>query len=282
MSNEGTFKRSVIVAKNKSLGKGIYIGVIAVSIGICFLGIRSNANQEQKRKVEYAKTTIKSEAIKIQRLNNQISQFYQVDNKEFLVEPLEREKLRDTERAIITLKTEASDFDLENKDISADTSEVAQGKKELLLQIEDIKNKSDIQKQVTELLVDAPTNWSSPNEVIVINEKTTMDQISMIRDNIPETKNLWSQSITTFLNEMDAQVKQYEDLKQAVDKMEEEGRLTDDASLDNFILLFDQLDQVKNEALKKDLSDKFDRIDELLKKQETVDSVKEEEVLPSE
>lgn len=276
------FKRSVIVAKNKWLGKGIYIGVIAVSVGICFLGIRSNANQEQKRKVEYAKTTIKSEAIKIQRLNNQLSQFYQVDNKEFLVEPLEREKLRDTERAIITLKTEAIDFDLENKDFSADTSEVAQGKKELLLQIEDIKNKSDIQKQVTELLVDAPTDWSSPNEVIVINEKTTMDQISMIRDNISKTKNLWSQSITTFLNEMDAQVKQYEDLKQAVDKMEKEGRLTDDASPDNFILLFDQLDQVKNESLKKDLSDKFDRIDELLKKQETVDSVKEEEVLPSE
>ncbi|MGM0218370.1 hypothetical protein [Enterococcus sp. AZ126] len=270
------------MAKNKWLGKGIYIGVIAVSIGICFLGIRSNANQEQKRKVEYAKTTIKNEAIKIQRLNNQISQFYQVDNKEFLVEPLEREKLRDTERAIITLKTEASDFDLENKDFSADTLEVAQGKKELLLQIEDIKNKSDIQKQVTELLVEAPTNWSSPNEVIVINEKTTMDQISMIRDNISKTKNLWSQSITTFLNEMDAQVKQYEDLKQAVDKMEKEGRLTDDASPDNFIHLFDQLDQVKNESLKKDLSDKFDRIDELLKKQETVDSVKEEEGLPSE
>lgn len=271
------------MVKSNWVVKGIYIMVILVSICICFLGIRSNTNQEQLRKVEHAKSTIKDEVIRVKRLNKKISQFYQNDQEEFLAEPIEKEELRGVERSIITLKTEAVDFGIESKDFSANTSEVTQGKKELMVKMEDIKNKRDIQNQVTELLVQAPTDWTAGNGEIVIKESATAEKISKIRNNISKTETQWSTAITTFLDEMDTQVKQYKDIKQSIDIMEQDGGLTSDATIENIILIFNQLPQIKNEALKKDLFDKLDIIDKKLEKQEIGDLASgQEEALSSE
>lgn len=269
------------MVKSERVVKGIYIIVILVSISICYIGIRLNADQEQYRKVEHAKTTIKDEAVKIKRLNKQINQFYQNDHEEFLAEPMVEEDLRTIERSILTLKTEAIDFGLENKSFSADTSEVTQGKKELMDKIEDIKNKRSIQKQLAALLIQAPTDWTADNAEAVIKENTTAEKISKIRNQVSKTDTQWGRSVITLLDEMDTQVTQYEEMKQSIDMMGQEGVLTSNATIENIILIFNQLPQIKNETLQKELSDKLDVIDKQLEKQAIGDSVNGQEEVPS-
>lgn len=267
-----------MVVKRNWVGKGIYIIVIFVSISICILGMASNANKEQQQKVEHAKSTIKDEAVKIQRLDKQISQFYQKDQSEFLVEPIEEDELKDIERNITILKTEALDFGLDRKVLSADTSEVTKGKKELVDKVEDVKNKKALQNQVTALLVQAPNDWTIANGEAVIKDSTTLEQISKIRTTASKSKTEWSKAITSLLDEMETQVKQYKTMKQSIDMMGQEGTLTSNATIENVILIFNQLSEIKNESLKKDLSDKLDIIDKQLNKQEILESVSDQEV----
>ncbi|ALS01643.1 hypothetical protein ATZ33_09755 [Enterococcus silesiacus] len=269
---------------SNGIKKVIYIIVICGSIGVCFLGLQTKAKQEQQRKVEYATATIKNEAVKIKRLNKQILELYQNDQEEFLIEPIEVEKLNNIERDSITLRTEAADFGLENKDFSIDTSEVTEGKQLLLTKIDDIKNKRDIQKQVTALLVQAPSDWAAEPVDVVINEQASVEGVAQIRNEISETDSAWSKAIIALLNEMTTQAKAYTDLKQAINAMAEGETLTAEATLENIILVFNQLDQIKNEMLKKELSDRLDVIDKLLEKQlfgnEEINN--QEEILPSE
>lgn len=268
---------------SKSVMKVIYLIVIISSIGICFLGLQSNANKEHQRKVEYAKTTIKNEAVKIQSLNKQILQFYQNDQEEFLVEPVDMEKLKEIEREIISLKTEAKDFDLKSNDFFADTVEVTQGKKEMTTKIKNLKNKKEIQEQITALLVHAPSDWTAQTIDIIINEQASVTAISKLRSKIADSENEWNNAIIAFLAEMDTQVKYYSDLKQEITAMSKDGVLSDSVTIDNFILIFNQLDQIKNETLKKELVDKMDVIDNLLEKQAMGEViVNQEEILPSE
>lgn len=271
------------MVKSGWVGKIIYIIVILSSISICLIGIRSKANQEQQRKVEYAKSTIKSEAVKIKRLNKQIRQLYQNDQEEFLVEPIEKAKIKDIERDIIILKTEAVDFGLKSKDFLTDNSEVWQGKKELLLKIEEIKNKSGVQKRVSDLLVQAPTDWTTENLDVVIKENTTAEDIIKIRNDVSKMKDQWSEAITSVLDQMDVQVKQYNEIKQSIAEMNRDGVLTSEANMENFIFIFNQLSEIKNETLKKELSDQLDVIDKLLEKQAIDGSATEQdEVQPNE
>lgn len=269
---------------SNGIKKVIYIIVICGSVGVCFLGLQTKASQEQQRKIEYAAATIKNEAIKIKRLNKQILELYQNDQEEFLIEPIEVEKLKNLERDSLTLSTEAADFGLENKDLSTDTSEVTEEKQLLLTKIDDIKNKRDIQKQVTALLVQAPIDWAAEPVDIVVNEQASVEGISQIRNEIAETESAWSKAMITFLDEMTTQVKEYTELKQRINGMIDGETLTGEATLENIILVFNQLDQIKNETLKKELSDRLDAIDKLLETQlfgnEVVDN--QEEILPNE
>lgn len=280
---KGIVKRGVKVIKSNRVGKGIYIIVILISISICLLGIRSNGKKEQQRKIEHIKSTLKDETVKINQLTKQISQFYQNDQEEFLADQIKEDELKDIQLNINTLKTEADDFGVEKKDFTADTSEVRQAKEELVAKIEDIKNKKNIQNQVTALLMQTPTNWAANNEEAIIKESTTAEKILKIRHSVSKAETQWNQAIISLLDEMDAQVKQYKDIEQSIDMMEQDGVLTSNATIENVILIFNQLPQIKNETLKKDLSDKLDVIDTLLEKEETTDSLEEqEEVLGSE
>lgn len=273
----------MVIKGSKKTSKIIYIFVIVVSISICFLGIKTNAGEEHQRKIEYAKATIKNEEIKMNRLNKQIFQLYQNGQEEFLVEPIDDEKVRGIESDILTLKTEAIDFGLKDKDFSIDTSEMTEGKKELLAKIADIKNKKDLQKQVTALIIDTPTDWSADTIDVVINENASVQLVSQIQHEVSKSENDWNKAIISYLKEIESQIKQYTDLKQSITAMNQNGELTDQATVENFILIFNQLDLIKSEPLKKELSDELDVIDKLLENQATSEVVPDQEsITPSE
>lgn len=149
--------------------------------------------------------------------------------------------------------------------------------------IKNLKNKKEIQEQITALLVHAPNDWTAQTIDIIINELASVTAISKLRSKIADSENEWNNAIIAFLTEMDTQVKYYSDLKQEITAMSKDGVLSDSVTMDNFILIFNQLDQIKNETLKKELVDKMDVIDNLLEKQAMGEViVNQEEILPSE
>lgn len=263
------------MGKSGWVGKLICVLVILSSISICFLGMQSNTKQEQKRKVEYAKSTVENEAVKINQLNKAIGQLYQKNQDEFLIEPFDDEKLKDIERDATALKTEAADFGLKKTDFKTDTSEISQGKNNLLGEIETIKNKKNTQEEVAALLEQAPTDWETGSSSVSVNEKATAEGILQIRNKMNKTESQWSNSIIAYLDEMAAQVKQYHEIKQSIAEMLKDDVLTETATLDNFILVFNQVDQVKSEILKKELSSKLDIIDKLLETEANNDTISE-------
>ncbi|WP_207695656.1 hypothetical protein DOK67_0001653 [Enterococcus sp. DIV0212c] len=242
----------------------IYLIVISCSMGICFLGIRLNTSQQHQRKLEYAEATVKHEAVKIKQLNEEVRQLYQSDQEEFLINPIEESAVKEIEGNIVAIKANAEDFGLKSKDFSADTSEVSQNKKELTSKIKEIKDKINIQKQVTLLLVQAPADWTKNGDTVVINEKATDEELLKIRNKISGYAGSWHNAITALLNEMDTQVKQYNELNESIDLMIDGEKLTDKATSENFIVSFNQLELIKNDALRKKLADKLELIDQLL------------------
>jgi len=283
-------KRSVVVLKFEGFGrekvkKIIYIIVIIGSIGICFLGIRSNMDQEYQRKVDYAKSTIKNETVKVKRIDKQIQQLYQDDQEDFLMEPIDGEIVKNIERDIRSLKTEAVDFGLKETDFSNEFVEVIQGEQELSTKMADIEYKRAIQKKIGEHIVEAPVDWSvsSPDD-IVIKETASNAVISQIHNEITKNESGWDKAMVACLNEMEAQVKQYTELKQSISAMSQDGVLTSSATMENFLLAISQLELIKNETLKQELSHQIDTIDSLLEKQAlgVIATTGQEEVLPSE
>ncbi|EOL49382.1 hypothetical protein [Enterococcus caccae] len=261
----------------------IYIIVIIGSISVCILGIRSNINKEYQRKVDYAKSTIKSESAKIKRLDKQVKQLYREDQEDFLMEPIDEEKLKSIERDIRTLKKEAVDFGLKDEDFSSNFVEVIQGEKELSTKIEDFNRKRTIQKQISELLVKAPVDWTANSPNIVINETASTATISQIRNEVSKSENNWTKAMSALLDEMDTQVKQYTELRRTIEAMIQDGALTSSMTVETFFLAISQLELVKNETLRQELANQLDIIDSLLKKQALGEVVtNQEEVLPSE
>lgn len=264
----------------------LYLIVISCSIGICFLGIRLNARQQHQRKIEHAEATIKNEAAKINQLNEQVRQLYQGDQEEFLTDPLEESSIKEVEGHIVALKSKAEDFGLKSKDFSVNTSDVVQRKAELASKIQEIKNKSTIQNQVTDLLVQDSADFGVVNAAtVVINKEATADKILRIQEEIFGNTSTWHNVITAILAEMSAQVKQYNELKQSIDLMIDGEELTNNANTENLIRNFNQLELIKNDTLRKGLTDKLELIDRLIQNHSVsaVPNVSEEEVplLPS-
>ncbi|MEI5993374.1 hypothetical protein [Candidatus Enterococcus mansonii] len=242
----------------------IYLIVIICSITVCFLGIKINAKQKHQRKIEYAEATIKNETGKIKQLNEQVRNLYQDQQEEFLIQPLEDSLIIEIERSVIALKSKAEDFGLKKKEFSVDTSETAQNKDKLILKLKDVKVKKKIQNQVTDLLVQEPADWKVNADAVVMNEHATDEKVLKIRNKISGHTSVWHDAIIAFLNEIDAQIKQYSESKQSIDAMIDGEKLTSNANAENFILTFNQVALIKNEGLRKSLVDKLDFIDKQL------------------
>lgn len=270
------FKRSVGVRigswGSKGIKKVIFAVVIVTSVSICFIGIKTNAAQQHQRRLEYAEATIKNETKKINNLDREVRQFYQNNQEEFLTEPTDAAKVKAIEKEIIALKTTSADFGLADKDFSINNSTVVEEKKRLVDKIMDVKNKLAVQEQIADLLVEKPNEWNGQDVTIVIDAKTTAEEIMSIRNKISQTQNSWDNRMNTILHEMDAQVKQYNDLSQTISIMTNDGILANNVSMDSVITSYNQVAQVKNETLKKELSDKLAVVDELLKNQSGVET----------
>ncbi|MDA9471847.1 hypothetical protein [Enterococcus sp. 5H] len=270
-------------SNSSNVKKVIYLAVIVGSVGICFVGIDSSANQRQQRKIEYAKATIENEAVKIKRLDTKIIHFYQDGQEEFLIDPIDMSSVEAVEKDIASLKTTASDFGLKDEDFSIDNSEVSKEKKALVDKISDIKNKQAIQGEISALLVQSPTKWTKENLDIVISEDTTLEKITSISGKITKSEKSWNVSMMALLKEIEMQVTQYNALKQSIDAMIVGEELTTEANLENFISSYNQLELIKNETLRNRLNSKLETIDQLLNEQAmNHEEIPSEEVLPAE
>lgn len=187
------------------------------------------------------------------------------------------------EKEINALKTTALDFGLNEDEFSVVNSEVVKEKKRLILRINETKTKKKIQEKIVSLLDQAPADWSVIDSEVIINEKTTLENIMSIKKEISGTTGTWSSSIDVFLKEMETQVTQYNTLNQSIDSLVEGETLSSNASMESFIACYNQLELIKNETLRKMLTEKLDVVDQLLNNQaiSQVEPVLEEE-LPSE
>lgn len=270
-------------SNGSNVKKVIYSIVIVGSVGICFVGIDSSANQRQQRKIEYAKATIENETIKMKRLDTKIIHFYQDGQEEFLIEPIDKSLLEAVEKDIDSLKTTAVDFGLKDEDFSIDNSEVSKEKKALIDKISDTKNKQAIQDQLSTLLIQSPKDWTKESFDIAISEDTTLEKITSISSEIPKSEHSWNLSMIALLKEIERQVTQYNALNQSIDAMIVGEELTTAANLENFISSYNQLELIKNETLKNRLENKLEIIDQLLNKQAiNQEEIPSEEVLPAE
>jgi glutathionyl-hydroquinone reductase len=244
-----------------------FLIVVAGALFVCLYGMNFNAKEEEQRKIEYAEATLKSETAKIQQLNVQVSGFYKDETEEFLISQIEEDQIKQLESKINQLKIEASDFGLEAAQFSVDISEVSKEKEELVFKITDIKEKYMIQNQLTKMLLQAPQTWEVSSETAVINKEASADKLLKIQNDVLKKGGSWGTAMAAYITEMDAQVKLYTEIKQGINKMLAGDSLTSEATVENLIYRVEQLPQVKNEQLRKELSDQLDVIEELLNAQ---------------
>ncbi len=243
------------------------IAVIGSSLLICFLGVSMNAEQRRQQKIDYAEITIRNETEKITFLDKQLSKLYKDETEEFLTESIEEVQIKQLERKINQLKTEASDFGLKSEHLPLDISQLSKDKQVLLSKVADIKTKYTIQQQLQEMLVQAPENWDSTSDTVIINENATVENLLKLHNDVVQFNSLWSNSISAFLNEMNVQVKLYNEIEQGIDKMIDGQALTSEATLETFIHHFNLVTQVKNTTLRKGLSERLEQIDQLMNAQ---------------
>lgn len=243
------------------------IAVVGGSLLICFLGISMNAGQRQQQKIEYAEITIRNETEKIKFLDKLVGELYKDETEEFLVNPIEELQIKQLETKVNQLKTEAADFGLKSNHLPLDISQIAEDKQKLASKLADIRTKYTIQQQVQEMLVQAPENWEATGEAVIINEKATAENLLKLHNVVVQFNSVWSNGISVYLNEMDAQVNLYNEIQQGIAKMIDGQNLTSEATLEAFIHQFNQVSQVKNTTLRKRLSERLEQVDQLMNAQ---------------
>ncbi|OEH82436.1 hypothetical protein BCR26_03100 [Enterococcus rivorum] len=258
---------------------GIASMIIVISIGICILGYKVSADKQKRQKIEYAEITLKSEKQKKDKLTTAVDGLFKDKQQVFLADDLKEETVSQVASTLLTLKTTAEDFGLEEADIDVDETLIKK-KEELTQKVTDAQRKYRLQVRINGLFTESINSWNSENLTHSIEETTTIGEINKVREEVGLYNDEWRKTMMLYLNSAQEQIEQYEQMKKAINEMLDGETLTEKANYDTYLVESNKLTLLKNEKMRQELSEKLSKIALLLGVSAQKPQLEENPVIP--
>ncbi|MBP2097209.1 hypothetical protein [Enterococcus rivorum] len=253
--------------------------IIVISIGICILGYKVSADKQKRQKIEYAEITLKSEKQKKDKLTTAVDGLFKDKQQVFLADDLKEETVSQVASTLLTLKTTAEDFGLEEADIDVDETLIKK-KEELTQKVTDAQRKYRLQVRINGLFTESINSWNSENLTHSIEETTTIGEINKVREEVGLYNDEWRKTMMLYLNSAQEQIEQYEQMKKAINEMLDGETLTEKANYDTYLVESNKLTLLKNEKMRQELSEKLSKIALLLGVSAQKPQLEENPVIP--
>lgn len=208
----------------------------------------------------YVEKEIENEKVKIKQLSEEIFGIYQDSEQQFIKSSISETTILGISDRVINIKADAQAFNIETNELNTEISLLSKKKQDLTAEIQKIKEKKQIQDKISRLLTVAPTDWSVENSVIIAQDATEETIQQVLEEVSSKEQSVWKSNMVAICNELILQVQYYNSLKDTIEKMKNDGVLSETATIDRVLVTYTQLLNIKNEVLKADLTTKLDEV----------------------
>jgi ubiquitin len=238
-------------------------GVVAV--GICVVGYKVNAHQQNEQNITYARSTIKQEAKRLPTVQKEVAALYADANKDGLKPGLTATEVNEVETDVKAIKSTGEDFGIEDSDIPNNASKLIAAKKGLTTDINDINDKLTIQTAIDKLFTVAVANWPVYTDDVIITKDLTNTKIEEIRDDVTvKPEGTWRTIATQYLDSAKAQIDQVSTVNTLLDTLVKDGKLTDTATYADYNDLVTAVAAIRNPDLNAEYQAKADEVATLI------------------
>lgn len=209
--------------------------------------------------VVYAEKEIKRQLSEVNKIDSEIAALYQDTGQQFLKSTVDEVTITQLKDKIFQIKSEAQDFNIDESLYIKERSSLSESKSQLTEMIQQISDKERIQKTINKIIVTPVIDWSVENH-IVMEEEVDNTVIQQLHKEVSKCNlGLWKDKVLAIVNELVTQIDNYNSVAKLIE--ETENKLVSDAvTIDEVLILYDQVSLVKNDALRSILSTRLDNV----------------------
>ncbi|URZ87618.1 hypothetical protein [Floricoccus penangensis] len=244
-----------------TLSKTLLLLVVGgVALAVCFFGYKAKSDSVRKQKIEYAQETAKKESANIKAIKTRVEKFYVNSSHDTLLNNVTKENVKKEYDKLGSIKISAQDFGVPENALTSDVKELGKEKEETQKLINDVQDKLNMQTSISDLFEGGVKDWQAeaPAEVtnnLAIKDNVKKDSLTSLKDEISTKDGLWNKIANKYLSIAQTQVAQAEDVEKLISKMIKDGKITKDATTENYSLLLSKIGNIKNTKLKNKYSE---------------------------
>ena len=183
----------------------------------------------------------------------------------FLRKGLTAQDINKVEEHINSIKSSSSDYNLKKGDLEDEIAELSTNKDSLKKELSSINNQFKTQEAINALFNQETLaiDGKDVNSDVVIKESIEATTIAELKETslVEDEKNTdWQIAINTLIIEAETQLSKIETATSKVEELVKDGNVQSGVSIDAYNQVKSEVDTVKNENVKKELSDKLVKV----------------------
>lgn len=207
----------------------------------------------------YAEKEIKRQLSEVDKIEGEILALYQDSGQQFLKETIDEATIAQLKNKVVQIKSEAQDFNIDESLYMNERSSLSENKSQLTAMIQQISDKASIQKTINEIVVTPVVDWSGENHIVMKEQVDTAVIQQLHQEVFACSSGLWKDKVLSIVNELVAQVDYYNSITKLIEETERK-LLLNNVTIDEVLVLYDQVSAVKNDSLRVRLSNRLDNV----------------------
>lgn len=235
----------------KSFMKNLSVIVVAAgAVAICGAGYFHTKREQTAQQVTYAKTAVTTQKKQLQELKGKVAALYQDFSTGILAATTTKETVESLTNSLGSIQTSAESFGISDSQLPKGMKALNKEKEGLSSELQTIKQKLTLQTKINQLF-ENELNWTTSSGDEVINENIKTLDISDLKDQVSLIKaDAWQTLANQYLTEASNQQTTIQNIQTSIDKMYQDGTVTDAANLDDYSTLVTAIDTVKNQTIR--------------------------------
>lgn len=249
------------MSKNRKLK---WLGVVAfagLAIGINYIGLQKNKQQQYQQKVEQAAANVENEKLQLQKIQEKLSGAFIDENQVFLRADLTQIEIDQIKASLARIKVTAADFAIDSQDLPKENQNLEKEKQQLKTQFQLVADKFSIQTKIQSFFVTEITDWQTVDATVAIKKELTTEELAPIREDLtlfPE--DAWRQNMTAYLANAQEQLDVIAAVQASIDFIIKEGTLAPNINYYDYLELVNQVNQILNSEWQLEFNEIVDEV----------------------
>lgn len=241
-----------------------WFGVIVfagLAVGINYIGLQKNRQQQYQQKVEQATSNIKNEELQLQKIQENLNASFTDESQVFLRADLTQAQIDQIKASLARIKVTASDFAIKAQDLPSENKDLEAEKQRLKAQLQLVADKFTIQTKIQSFFVMEIIDWQTVDATLAIKKELTSEEIASIRENLTLfPKDAWQQNMTAYLDNAQEQLEAIAAVQASIDFIIKDGTIAPNVNYYDYLELVNQVNQILNSEWKMEFNEVVDEI----------------------